>query len=283
MFGNVPVALPKAGAPSAGVVAAYGVFLGAAGLVYHFIAEGEFSVLLTLSVIVQCLSLALLLQTFLRGSAGGISAQSLVMAAISLGCRLASTLTHDGYLPVDASGDFVYQAFDLCSLGIVLFLLRKMLVTRELPYNSTEDTFDIQKWVIGAAGTACILHAGNNHNHLFDTLWFIGLYVDTVAMLPQLWLIAKTGGRVEPILSHYIATTVGSRILAAIFWYHAAEDVVYHPWITGVQTGGYLILFAYAAHFVLLADFVYYYMRTSLSSGLVGMSGSSGDMVCCAV
>jgi len=42
------------------VALVYVVFLGIAGLVYHLIAEGEFSSVLTLSAIFQCLAFSLL-------------------------------------------------------------------------------------------------------------------------------------------------------------------------------------------------------------------------------
>merc|ERR1719506_3484055 len=77
---------------------------------------------------VQCLALVLLgLQMISSGSASGISAKALSLDALAICCRLSSTLWLNGYLPVDASGDYVYQAFDICSLGVLAWLLYQVL------------------------------------------------------------------------------------------------------------------------------------------------------------
>jgi len=87
------------------VVAAYALFLLGAVSVWHLVADGAFSSILTVSVMIQCLSLVLLgLQLSSAGSAAGISAQTLLLDALALCCRLSSTLWLNGYLPVDATG-----------------------------------------------------------------------------------------------------------------------------------------------------------------------------------
>merc|ERR1719352_1052043 len=78
---------------------------------------------------VQCLSVVLLgLQMVTTGSATGISAKALSLDALALCCRLSSTLWLNGYLPVDASGDYIYQIIDICSLCVVGWLLHQVLV-----------------------------------------------------------------------------------------------------------------------------------------------------------
>merc|ERR1719352_1837673 len=73
---------------------------------------------------VQCLAVVLLgLQMLSTGSASGISAKALSLDALALCCRLSSTLWLNGYLPVDASGDHVYQIVDIVSLAIIAWLL----------------------------------------------------------------------------------------------------------------------------------------------------------------
>merc|ERR1719353_308327 len=84
---------------------------------------------------VQCLALVLLgLQMISTGSASGISARALALDALAICCRLSSTLWLNGYLPVDASGDHLFQIFDLCSLGIVAWLLHQVLVVNRHSY-----------------------------------------------------------------------------------------------------------------------------------------------------
>lgn len=98
---------------------------------YHFVADGEFSVIMTMSVMFQCLAvLLLLMQSLASGVACGISARALGLEALSLCLRLSSTTWLNGYLPSDASGDWVFQATDACTLLLVLGLLARVLITQ---------------------------------------------------------------------------------------------------------------------------------------------------------
>ena len=47
-----------------------------------------------------------------------------------------------------------------------------------------------------------VLHGNMNGRPIFDALWMAGLFINTIAVLPQLWLVTKTGGRVEALTSH---------------------------------------------------------------------------------
>merc|ERR1719263_764216 len=60
---------------------------------------------------VQCLGMVLLgLQVISTGNASGISAKALSLDALAICCRLSNTVWLNGYLPVDASGDYIFQA-----------------------------------------------------------------------------------------------------------------------------------------------------------------------------
>merc|ERR1719287_234960 len=86
---------------------------------------------------VQCLALVLLgLQMISSGSASGISARALSLDALAICCRLSSTLWLNGYLPVDASGDHLFQAIDICSLGVLAWLLHQALVLKQNTYQA---------------------------------------------------------------------------------------------------------------------------------------------------
>merc|ERR1719491_2419183 len=89
---------------------------------------------------VQCLAVVLLaLQMVSTGSAAGISSRALSLDALAICCRLSSTLWLNGYLPVDASGDYVFQAVDICSLGVLAWLLHQVLVVKRHSYQAEGD------------------------------------------------------------------------------------------------------------------------------------------------
>jgi len=248
---------------------AYGFFILSAGSVWHLVADGEFSSILTMSVMVQCLAVALLaLQVISTGSASGISARALALDAIGLCCRLSSTLWLNGYLPVDASGDYIFQCIDICSLCLLVWLLHEVLVVKKHTYQADEDSLTIMPMVVGALILAGLLHGNMNGRPIFDALWMAGLFVSTVAVLPQLWLITRTGGCVEALTSHHIAAMAVSRALSGIFMWHARNDISCNPWITGLNHASWAILASHLLHMLLLGDFAYYYIKAVLERGL---------------
>lgn len=266
------VAMNKAivkGGPSQEVAAAYGIFAVCLLTVYHFVANGEFSSILTMSVMFQSLSFAMLgLNTAARGSVAGISARALFLEALSFACRLSSTTWLNGYLPMDASGDFVYQASDMCSLMIIVWLLHRVLVKDRRSYQEEEDSLPLLPMILGCFVLAGLLHADMNSRPLFDGLWMAGLLLGTVSVLPQLWLITRTGGVIEAIMSHYIAMLAVSRVLSGAFMWHARYDITCVEWVQGFNHAVWAILAAHAFHLLLLADFGYYYIKAVAQKGL---------------
>jgi len=251
------------------LLAAYAVFIVSATAVWLLIAEGEFSAILTLSAMVQCLAVMLLaMQTMFTGSASGISAQALVLDALGLCCKLSSTMWLNGYLPVDASGDYIFQMIDICSLVIVAWLLHQVLVVKRHTYQSEEDSLPVMPVAIGSIVLAAMLHGNMNGRPVFDALWMAGLFISVVAVLPQLWLITRTGGRIEALTSHYIAAMAIGRALSGVFMWHARHDISCAPWIGSFNHASWAILAAHLLHMILLGDFGYHYVKAVLAKGL---------------
>jgi len=251
------------------LLVAYGVFALGAGAVWHLVADGAFSSILTLSVMVQCLAVVLLaLQVVYTGSASGISAKALSLDALAVCCRLSSTVWLNGYLPVDASGDHIFQIIDICSLGVIAWLLHQVLVVKHHTYQAEEDSLPVVPMAIGALVLAGLLHGNMNGRPIFDALWMAGVFVSAIAVLPQLWLITRTGGCIEALTSHFIAAMAVSRALSGIFMWHARGDIACVPWFGSFNHAIYAILGAHLLHMLLLGDFAYHYIKAVLARGL---------------
>jgi len=257
--------------PSAGVMAAYGVlFMSGLGM-FHIVAEGEFSSILTMAAMLQTFAFALLgMQIASSGNVVGISARALILDALALLFRLSSTTWLNGYIPVDASGDWAYQAVDVCSLVICVWLLHQVLSVQKSTYQEAEDSFPIAQACCLSLFLAVILHADMNDRPIFDTIWMTGLFISVFAVLPQLWLCQKAGGRVEAFTSHYIAAMAVSRLLSGLFMWHAREDITSVEWVEGWNHGVYAILGAHFMHIVLLGDFTYYYLKALFRGDIAG-------------
>jgi len=252
-----------------GVVLVYAVFATIAVLVYRLIAEGEFSSILTLSAIFQCLAFSFLgIQAFSAGSVHGISAKSLQLDAIALACRLSSTIWLEGYLPNDTTGDYLYQCFDALSLVMVLWLLYRLLSVQRRTYDAEDDVLPAAPFAVACFVLALLLHGDLDDRPLFDALWLCGLFVSAISVLPQLWMMTHSLTQVPAMTSHFVAVMAFSRVLSGTYMWHAHSEITCEPWIKGFNHTGYAILAAHVVHLVLLADFAYFYIKTLATSGL---------------
>eukprot|EP00927_Polykrikos_kofoidii_P057098 TRINITY_DN51205_c0_g1_i1.p1 TRINITY_DN51205_c0_g1~~TRINITY_DN51205_c0_g1_i1.p1 ORF type:complete len:282 (-),score=39.96 TRINITY_DN51205_c0_g1_i1:153-998(-) len=250
-------------------LAAYAVFAAGAFVLYHLIMDDGPSAVLTVANMLQCLSVGLLAaQVLSSGSVAGISSRGVGLHALGHVCRLSSTTWLNGYLPVDVSGDGFFQTVDVIALGMLLWILHRIHFVHADAYDRTVDSFPVTPLVICAFVLASIFHADMNLRPLFDTLWMTGLFLSTTAVLPQLWLINHTGGRVEALTSHHIAVMALGTMLGGVFMFFAREDIACKPWIDEVNHSVLAILTAHFLHLLLLGDFAYYYLKAVATQGL---------------
>jgi len=255
--------------PSASVVAAYVMLAASGATMYHTIAAKQFSSILTMAAMLQTFAFGLLaVQMASTHHVRGISVQALALDAVALICRLSSSVWLDGYLPVDASGDWVYQAVDMCSLALVLWLIYQVLVVYKDTYQEYEDTFPAMHVAIAAVALAVIFHPDMDDFPLFDILWMSGRNISAIAVMPQLWLSARAGGSMQALTSHYIAAMAASQICSGLFMWHAWQHITCKQWIPGMNHGIWAIAFAHVLHMVLLCDFGYYYIQSLVKNGI---------------
>merc|ERR1719353_2315328 len=147
------------------------------GTVFQQIADQEFSSVLTMSVLSQCLAFILIaLQINNAKSVAGISGKTMILQALSLCFRLSSTLFLDGYLPLDKTGDMMYQMVDVCSLMMVLHILQCIYKSHNATYERDADTMDVKNMVIGCVALAVVVHPDLND---WDVLTLPGRYRST--------------------------------------------------------------------------------------------------------
>merc|ERR1740115_554449 len=125
------------------VILSYLVFFVGAFTLYNALSAG-FSSFLTLSAGLQCLGFVLLAMKVQNQRAiTGLSGKTLAMYALTLCFRLSSTVHLNGYLPVDQTGDWAYQAIEICSLAMVVYLMRCVFVTHRATYQEAQDSVPI--------------------------------------------------------------------------------------------------------------------------------------------
>merc|ERR1719463_239813 len=81
-------------------------------------------------------------------------------------------------------------------------------------------------------------------------------------MVPQLWMISRTGGKGQGVTAHYMAATTLSNFLSGLFWFFATPDLVEDE--SSFNIAGLAINGAHIVQMILLLDFGYYYGKAFL-------------------
>lgn len=234
------------------------------GYVANRFSDQDFSAILTLSAAVQCFGLLLLLyKVRSTKTVQGLSRQSLQMYVLFFCFRLSSSLFKNGYIPVDRSGDWVYQVLDIASLMMCLQLLYWVTVTHKATYQKQLDAVEMWRAVPACVLLAVFVHGDLNNSPLFDVLWTVSLNLDTVALIPQLWVVYKLGDRADALTPHYVAAVVVSRLFAFWFWFYGFVEIA--P-AKGFNTAGWLIIGSHSFQMLVASDFMLQYIRKAYGS-----------------
>merc|ERR1719310_840739 len=250
----------KSGTIDTSTVAVYlGAFAGGA-LVWQSFHDLGLSTFITLAVAVQCFGYTCLrLKIAQQRSVAGISAQTLILQASSCALRLSSTTWLQGYIPVDGTGDWLYQALDVFALMVLLNIIYCVFKSHRSTYQEEHDNIKVEYIGLCCFVLAVLVHPDLNNRPVFDTLWTTALYIDVVAMVPQLVLISKIRGEVEALTSHFVGATALSRLTSLIFWYHGFAELA--PLDGSFNLAGWAIIAAHVLQVLLLGDFLFYYVR----------------------
>jgi len=240
---------------------AYGLFAVIFIFAAKFLSDWKFSAIITLGAAVQCLGFCLLrLKVRKQRGVVGISSRTLQMFVLTYVCRLFSTLQYNGYLPVDRTGDWVYQMCEVVALLVAVSLLASIHSVHEASYEAHHDTCAIHWLVVFGLVLAYLIHPSLNNRRVPDMAWTAALYLESVAMVPQLYMMSKKGGEVESLASHYIACVFVSRILMMSFWFTSYPEL--KPKDADFNLPGYGVMGAQMLQLVLFGDFMYYYVKS---------------------
>ncbi|KAJ1926569.1 endoplasmic reticulum retention protein [Tieghemiomyces parasiticus] len=136
-------------------------------------------------------------------------------------------------------------------IGTSAYIVYLMYMKYRPSYAANLDTFRIE-FLLG--GAALLALAFPVTYFTMDILWSFSVYLEAVAILPQLFQMTRTG-EAETITSHYVFTLGAYRALYLFNWiyrYYTEDYVDVVAWVAGfVQT-------------LLYADFFYIYFTRVL-------------------
>jgi len=181
----------------------------------------------------------LLLKIWKTRSCAGLSGKSQIMFAIVFTTRYLDLFTTF----ISPYNSIMKVIFMLSSYATVFLMYAKFKAT----YDSNHDTFRIEFLLVPIAGLAVLV----NHEFSFlEILWTFSIYLEAVAILPQLFMISKTG-EAETITSHYLFALGSYRALYILNW-------IYRYYLEGFFD--LIAVVAGCVQTVLYCDFFYLYI-----------------------
>lgn len=148
----------------------------------------------------------LLLKIWKTRSCAGISGKSQILFAIVYTTRYLDLVT----TYVSAYNTIMKIVFLVASYATVYLMYIKFKAT----YDHNHDTFRIEFLLIPSVILALLITRDYSPT---EVLWSFSIYLESVAILPQLFLVSKTG-EAESITSHYLFALGSYRALYILNW-----------------------------------------------------------------
>ncbi|CAN0108418.1 unnamed protein product, partial [Discosporangium mesarthrocarpum] len=110
--------------------------------IFSFFSDGDFSFLMTYAALTRMFGFGVLVMRMLtKKHARGVSKKTLELYVLTYVFRLISILQHEGYLPYDRSGDFVYHTAEIGALLLALTGVLLMYTRLKSTYEAEADSF----------------------------------------------------------------------------------------------------------------------------------------------
>jgi ER lumen protein retaining receptor len=192
------------------------------------------------------LSFIVLLHKIVKAkSAAGISMRTQELYAVVFLTRYI-----DIFWNFSSMYNWVLKIVFIASSCSIVYMMR-FGAPQKATYNAELDAFPTQ-YLIGPCALLGVL-VNQDHQSPFEMVWAASIYLEALAILPQLFLLQKQG-EVENLTSHYVAFLGAYRGLYLLNWiyrYFTEEDYLQRiVWVAGiVQTGLY-------------CDFFYHYYQS---------------------
>ncbi|KAI8823518.1 ER lumen protein retaining receptor [Fimicolochytrium jonesii] len=130
-------------------------------------------------------------------------------------------------------------------IGTSFYILYLMKVKYRATWDSTHDTLRVEYLMGPCAVLGLIFHEGGPFN-IIEILWSFSIFLESVAILPQLFQLTRTG-EAETITTHYLFALGAYRGLYILNWiyrYFTDGHVDYVAVISGIlQTALYCDFF----------------------------------------
>jgi len=185
----------------------------------------------------------LLLKIWKTRSCAGISGKSQIVFTVVYTSRYLDLFTNY----VSLYNSVMKIVFMAASYSTIYLMYLKFKAT----YDHNHDTFRIEFLLVPVTILSLLV---NHEFSILEVLWTFSIYLEAVAILPQLFMVSKTG-EAESITSHYLFALGSYRALYLLNW-------IYRYYAEGFYD--LIAIIAGIVQTVLYCDFFYLYITKVL-------------------
>ncbi|KAJ8904974.1 hypothetical protein NDN08_001486 [Rhodosorus marinus] len=155
--------------------------------------------------------LILLRKMTMTKSCAGISLRTQILYLVVFSCRYMDLFwLNPFHSPLRFYNTIMKLAFIGTSVYTIFLILKKYKHT----YDEVNDTFRIEFLIGPAALCAIVFHLKVTP---FEIIWAFSIFLESLAIMPQLFLLQKTG-EVENITAHYVVALGSYRAWYLLNW-----------------------------------------------------------------
>merc|ERR1719201_1836841 len=107
-------------------------------------------------------------------------------------------------------------------------------------YNPGFDMLNHLYLIIPCAVFAVLLHPSLNAFMPSDMAWAFALYLESVTVLPQLFMFMREG-RAEDFTSHFLAAQATSKLISFIFWASSFSELSNQDHVIKSYVGSWVV------------------------------------------
>jgi len=189
----------------------------------------------------------------------GVSLKMMECYILIFCCRLVAILPFEEYLPGDSTA-WLYQlgeATGFCLAGSIVYFCR---FRYKATYNPETDTLN-NVWLIAPAfALSLILHSNRAGFLPCDIAWTFALYLESVAVLCQLFMFLKEGVA-QAHTTHFLAAQALAKLISFIFWAFTRSKLFLDASHPIKQYVGNWVVVLQLVQLLVMGDFIYQYLR----------------------
>eukprot|EP00929_Paragymnodinium_shiwhaense_P064995 TRINITY_DN3262_c0_g3_i1.p1 TRINITY_DN3262_c0_g3~~TRINITY_DN3262_c0_g3_i1.p1 ORF type:complete len:349 (-),score=82.43 TRINITY_DN3262_c0_g3_i1:90-1058(-) len=211
-------------------------------------------------------------------SVAGISASSVVMYFVVYVLRQYVMLPAFTWIELDNWLTTILQMPQIFLTGAVLHLIYNV---HRSSYQESLDVVKAWQLVPACVLLSLPLHPFFREGFAFSYEFGCYMWLDVLALLPQVIMMAQGAGKVEAPIAHFVAATTLSRCTDLSFWYYNFDQGL-QGYLFGINYTGILIVSSQVISLLLVADFMYYYIKARLSGKSLAedLDVSAADDMC---